>query len=485
MSVGLSPKYTLDLPLEDLTSEQFLVLAIEAAKSLGWNVGHISYAGFVAYTEFSLRSSSEEFKVEINGSLASLKSECTGTQMVDWGKNKRNIEDFISTYNELKLTTGAAELAEKLEAIRPSLAPDSGQIHEAPVSAKGRLTGFAAIFRPAKGFFITPILIDINIAVFIIMAIAGVSVFAPDNEMLLNWGANFRPSVLDGQWWRLFTNFFLHAGIFHLLMNMYALLYIGILLEPHIGRARFLSAYLLSGIAASTASLWWHDLTVSVGASGAIFGMYGVFLALLTTNYIERAARKTLLTSIGVFVGYNLLNGLKGNIDNAAHIGGLISGLVIGYIYVGSLKAPRASNLRYVTIGIATIAVLGASIFVIAHTNNDINIYEAKMKTFAANEESALEVLRLPDSTPLQTKLSGFKTGLAYWQQNMDILNSMQSLKLPEEAVSRNQKLVEYCMLRINTYSLLCKEIEENTGKYDDQIKTYAQQTEKIIDELK
>ena len=127
-------------------------------------------------------------------------------------------------------------------------------------------------------------------------------------------------------------------------MNMYALLYIGVLLEPILGRSRFISAYLLTGLTASITSLWWHDLTISAGASGAIFGMYGVFLAMLTTNVIEEAKRKALLTSIAIFVGYNLIYGLKGGIDNAAHIGGLLGGLVIGYASILSLKKPECDH---------------------------------------------------------------------------------------------------------------------------------------------
>ena len=124
-------------------------------------------------------------------------------------------------------------------------------------------------------------------------------------------------------------------------------LYIGLLLEPRLGTIRFLGAYILTGIAASITSLWWHDLTISAGASGAIFGMYGVFLAMLTTNLIEKSARKALLTSIGVFVFYNLVNGMKGGIDNAAHIGGLVSGLLTGYAFYPSLKRPEAINLKF------------------------------------------------------------------------------------------------------------------------------------------
>ena len=127
-------------------------------------------------------------------------------------------------------------------------------------------------------------------------------------------------------------------------MNMYALVYIGLLLEPYLGKTRLAVAYVLSGAAGGATSVFWHEVVVSAGASGAIFGLYGVFLAMLTTNLMEKSARKSLLISIGVFVFYNLANGMKAGIDNAAHIGGLISGLLIGYAYYPELKTPNLRN---------------------------------------------------------------------------------------------------------------------------------------------
>ena len=141
-------------------------------------------------------------------------------------------------------------------------------------------------------------------------------------------------------------------------MNMYALLYIGVLLEPYLDKTKFLVAYLLTGVTASIASLWWHNLTVSAGASGSIFGMYGLFLAMLTTNHIEKNVRKSLLTSIIFFVLYNLLNGFKGGIDNAAHIGGLLGGIVIGYAFYPSIKTPSSSKLTYSAIALVSAIVI-------------------------------------------------------------------------------------------------------------------------------
>ncbi len=198
-----------------------------------------------------------------------------------------------------------------------------------------------AVFKPAKDYFITPIILNLNLAVFLLMAANGVSMAQPDSVSLLTWGANYGPLTQGGQWWRLLSSCFLHIGIVHLLMNMYAFLLIGAQLEPRLGRLRFSIAYLLTGIIASGTSLWWHSHTISAGASGAIFGMYGVFLALLTTDLVEKRSRKQLFASILFFVVYNLLGGLKEGVDNAAHLGGLIAGLAIGYCYVPRLRTER------------------------------------------------------------------------------------------------------------------------------------------------
>jgi rhomboid protease GluP len=128
--------------------------------------------------------------------------------------------------------------------------------------------------------------------------------------------------------------------------------------------------------------------------------MYGVFLAMLTTNLIEKTARKSLLTSIAIFVGYNLIYGLKGGIDNAAHIGGLLGGLIIGYAFIPSLKKTDDNKLKFVTIGSLIILILISSFAVYKKLPNDIGAYDAKIEKFAAMEAMALEVYNLPPNTP-------------------------------------------------------------------------------------
>ncbi|MBL7901021.1 MAG: rhomboid family intramembrane serine protease [Bacteroidia bacterium] len=405
---------------------------------------------------------------------------------MDWGKNKKNIASFIATFEELKPTLTKEELDAKYQEINEQLVSQEEDVLKLPpATTTEQIKDFFSIFKPKQDFFITPILIDSNILIFILMAISGVNIIQPDNESLLNWGANFRPMTLEGEWWRILTSCFLHIGIFHLLMNMYALLYIGVLLEPLLGTTRFISAYLLTGITSSIASLWWHDFTITAGASGAIFGMYGVFLALLTTNFIEKTARKALLASIAVFVGYNLIYGLKGGIDNAAHIGGLLGGLIIGYALIPSLKKPEENKLKFGTIGLLSILIFISSFVVYKKLPNDIVIYDAKIKEFVSMETMALEVYNLPPTTPKEKILYGIKDrGIYNWNESIKLIDSFKDLNLPLVVRTRNRLLKEYCELRVKSYELLYKAISEDTDQYKSQIEDYNQKIDAKIKEL-
>ncbi|HEX4372356.1 MAG TPA: rhomboid family intramembrane serine protease, partial [Puia sp.] len=203
-----------------------------------------------------------------------------------------------------------------------------------------------SFFLPREGFYVTPVIMDLNILIFILMVFSGLGFISFKSADLLAWGANYKPVTTDGQWWRLLTNTFLHGGLMHLLANMYGLLFVGIFLEPKLGKIKYAIIYLATGIIASIASLYLHDATISIGASGAIFGLYGVFLSLLLTKVFPKDFSKAFLTSTLIFIGYNLLMGFAGaGIDNAAHIGGLVSGFIIGLILYPKLKQQTEEKL--------------------------------------------------------------------------------------------------------------------------------------------
>lgn len=247
---------------------------------------------------------------------------------------------------EIKSTLTPEELAQKANELEEELTRPLTEEERRLQAESEKESSFIHFFIPRKGFIATPVLIDINILVFILMAATGAGILEPSTLALLNWGADFGPLTLTGDWWRAVTCNFVHIGAFHLLMNMYAFIYIGIWLEHLIGTRRMFVSYLLTGLCSAVFSLYMHAETISAGASGSIFGLYGIFLAFLLFHRIERSQRKALLTSILIFVGYNLIYGIRAGVDNAAHIGGLLSGFLLGFIYVFGerMKKPEAGR---------------------------------------------------------------------------------------------------------------------------------------------
>jgi len=196
--------------------------------------------------------------------------------------------------------------------------------------------------------YVTPALIAINLLVFVIGVALGGGLLTPNADALIKLGTDFTPYTLDGQWWRLLTSTFIHFGLMHVALNMCALYVFGRMTERIFGNVRFLAIYLLSGIAASVASLMWHPVVNGAGASGAIFGVLGALLAFFvkreggTPPSVIRALRNTVL----VFVAYSLFNGARHfGIDNAAHVGGLCAGFVLGYTLSRALVSDRDQRL--------------------------------------------------------------------------------------------------------------------------------------------
>ncbi len=188
------------------------------------------------------------------------------------------------------------------------------------------------LFWPTRQYWVVPLLLDLNLLVWLAMTLSGVSGTAPTGHALARWGSNVSGLTWPHQPWRLVTSLFVHGGITHLLLNMASLWLLGVLLEVRTGGWRLLATYLASGVAASAATLWYHSGGInSTGASGAIFGLYGLLLTLLLSKktVLDKWDRRGLLGLVLYLVLSNLISGLTGNIDNIAHLGGLLLGLCV------------------------------------------------------------------------------------------------------------------------------------------------------------
>ncbi|MDH4089781.1 MAG: rhomboid family intramembrane serine protease [Cyclobacteriaceae bacterium] len=193
----------------------------------------------------------------------------------------------------------------------------------------------------------TFILLGLNVFAFVWTALGSESLMMNsqlDVLAILHAGANLNPFTLGGEPWRIIMSMFLHFGIFHLLVNMFALYSMGRMLEPEVGPVRFLMVYFFCGIASGLFSLLFNVYTISAGASGALFGLYGYRLgAELIGNFRDRKGLNAVVINFIIFVVINAFITTQFSVDIAGHIGGCIAGLFLAVLQhkLGLLRRKR------------------------------------------------------------------------------------------------------------------------------------------------
>lgn len=212
--------------------------------------------------------------------------------------------------------------------------------------------------------WITYTLAAVNILIWGAAISQGGGIMQTPTEQLLQWGGNAASEVQRGEWWRMLTATFLHGGMMHLFMNMIGLLSIGIIVERIYGHRQFALIYFAAGLMGSALSLHYSAQTaVSVGASGAIFGLMGALFVGVYQHreHLPSTFSKNMISSAGIFILYSLLNGFaKQGIDNSAHIGGLIGGAALAFML------PERFNMEHYIATWKKQAVLGISMSVLA-----------------------------------------------------------------------------------------------------------------------
>jgi membrane associated rhomboid family serine protease len=225
-----------------------------------------------------------------------------------------------------------------------------------PVTQRVRNVGRTTAALPPA--IVTKVLVGVNVGIYVLQLLMGASINA-DSGTIFEKGALFGPLVGDGDWWRLITAAFLHYGPIHLGMNMLALWWLGAPVEMALGHWRFLLLYLVSGLAGSAGSLLVSPHSVTVGASGAIFGMLGAGLVLeyeatgrLGGNY---------LTLIIVNLAFTFA---VPGISIGGHIGGLVGGALGALALTGFGREARSfrdvsasRTIALVGIGVLSVAV--------------------------------------------------------------------------------------------------------------------------------
>ena len=482
---GYSPKIEKYIPLGEFPADKYLVIVAQVIENLGWKLSHVSEVGIIAYTPISLQSYSEEISIRIEHTFAVVKSECVGIQMFfnDYGKNGVNLEKFFHEfeYVEFHLKDVWEESLEKFHEFART--QDQKYFEKAPLTAKNKIKNVFYLFIPQDNYRVTPLLILLNGIFYIGKAIVSLFYF---NYVLVNkeslsqienlyfyLGGNNRELILNGQYWRLISHQFVHASFFHLFFNMYALAYIGLMVEHKLGVRKYLTIYLLSGVCGGVVSMFFHLDGYMVGASGAIMGLFGSFIALLISNAFEKNATRALLISTIAVTLLMLVSGLRGNTDNAAHIGGLVSGFLTAYILFNEKLFSRkfTLQLRYVIAFIMVFLFVGSTlVFAPNYQNRAFNELET---AYQQNIFKYMEIysIKRGQGKALQLQLLK-KNGINSWAKNDSLVKEMGKLVL-----NKDQRVqVEFHQKMVSRHRELVKlfykqTVEENPIKYRNQIK--------------
>src|SRR6266853_2967933 len=211
----------------------------------------------------------------------------------------------------------------------------------------------------------TYVFFGLNIVVFLMMALAGGSTNEPT---LMAFGVKSNPEIVHGQWWRFVTPIFIHIGLLHLFFNSYALWIVGPQVERLYGGARFVILYVLTGVAGVYGSYAYHPNTISAGASGAIFGLFGVLLVfgLRYRSAIPPFFARAVGTGVLPVIVINLIIGFTiPQIDNSAHIGGLLAGAALAALL--PFQRPGAeTDSPFRTLQIALLAIIAVCFYDVA-----------------------------------------------------------------------------------------------------------------------
>ncbi|HEV2989632.1 MAG TPA: rhomboid family intramembrane serine protease [Candidatus Angelobacter sp.] len=236
---------------------------------------------------------------------------------------------------------------------------------------KGMYTG------TMRDYPVTALLAAINITVFVAMVATGVSFVDPNGNDLVKWGGNWGVRTLAGEYWRLLTAAFVHAGIIHIALNMWCLLSFGPLAERLFGKWQTLAIYLFTGVGGSLLSVGYDHERLSVGASGAIFGIAGALLSgvKLGNLSITTGQKRSIFSSIAMFAFYSFAFGMRPGVDNMCHLGGFVTGLILGV----PLAAPSSSKSKHNLIQIVTLLLTAALLAVAAN-----QLVQAHGQTFKA-----------------------------------------------------------------------------------------------------
>ena len=315
-------------------------------------------------------------------------------------------------------------------------------------------------------------LIVVNMAVFLWMYLQTGTLDEPTWLLhSLQHGALFNPYTLKNEWYRILTSMFMHGHLLHLAVNMSALLFTGSELEEVVGTAKFLWIYFITGIAAAFSSLYWNLFTVGVGASGALFGLFG--FSIVVHIYYSRQQKLPImpvLVSFIVFLVVNTIFSQALNGDHAAHFGGLLTGIVLAFFTIIISKSFHKVAVEYIAAALLLLVFF-------AMPRYQVHYFDFYQQVLAAEDStnSIFDKKNLSD----EAFANAFKENTMLWDSALASLNGQSYI--PEALQSDTFKLRRYLNLRRLEGIFRVSMIERESYVYLDSIELMQDSLQQYI----
>ncbi len=344
--------------------------------------------------------------------------------------------------------------------------PATQKTHEQTISFQEVLEKLTPVM------WVTPALLVLNVGYYAFLISRGVDPWLPDPRQLLAWGADYAPLTWTGQPWRLLTSVFIHFGVIHLGVNMWALWSVGRVLERLVGNVGYLIIYFASGIAGSLSSLWWNGDVVSVGASGAIFGLFGAFATFIwnRADSFPPATLSHLRGSLAKCIVINLLlgAGIQG-IDQAAHVGGLLCGLICGLILSQPLNRFTGQRRWKRNLITGAVATLTLGIMIIQHPPAppdlfmELTIYEEVVPQTI--DKFNTELLKFGKRQITSQQLVDFvqKEILPPWKRVQDHVDQLKNI--PASRRELLHQIRQQLLVREESWQLMIEALQKNDAQ--------------------
>lgn len=479
MAFGWKTQYEKRVPSDGLSNWEIFSIAQQACRQLGWEYLIVDEKTFTATTPTHWTLSEQIIKVIVDHNEIIFESQSESLELYEAGRNKKNIEDqFLPAYKKARRSVSYEELQSAATALKAEM---TGQLKSGNRIASEKMT-FGV-----KDHEITFMLIAVNLVIFAAMVLKGVNYLNPEVKDIITWGGNLKFNVTSGEWWRLITAVFVHIGIFPLLVNMFGLYWIGLMVESILGNFKFLIAFLCTGIIAGLVSLFWVEEGVTAGASGAVFGLFGVLTAFATTNYINKKFPGVWLICIAAYAVFNIFMGWRGANDNAANIGGFAAGILVGYLFYFfhfKRNLARAGGTR-ISFEVLLITALLVFLYLRFYGKDDTLRFEKEIMQLNQIELKAMTQMQQLQSKTNEEAARVLKdSALPQWKHFQTEIMKTDAFRLDDEFKQKRKLLGEYAQLRVRQTELIYKSINEETDKYNPEIDEVSDKIDSIINQL-